>query len=404
MKKYVVLLLLLCSFSFSNRWNQEQQEVKFPYTVSLEREISRVRPTDLSEVGGQITYIPFETSDKCLIGDIRYRKTIWAFSNTHIALFDRREVFLFDLSGKFIRKIGQIGQGPGEYNFVAGLCFSLDGKKIFLVETRRIHEYTTEGKFVRTFSYTSTPVLKMQALNENLYVNYFFNDVSYTSNQESLVIIDSQNKAVNMFKNYNQKIISHSWAFDNVAPLYSFQKNVRFKEMTSDTLQTVTENKLLTYAVFDFGNKRMPILDLYIPSPGFGEVKPFLENYARQNGLLGKYFLSVVYEDLDNLYFELSDMREYLYGYFSKSTGATKVIGKEGFQNDIDGGLPFFPQYVYNDNILVDMVDAYKLREHVSKSNATEMRKKYGKNWDNLLNLVNSLEEDANQVLVMVKK
>jgi len=407
MKKYAVLLLLLSSCTFSCRHKQEQREVKFPYTISLEREISRVNPVGLSEVGNQITYIPFETSDSCLIGGLRYRKGVLTFSNSHIALHDIREVFLFDLSGKFIRKIGRKGQGPGEFAVLLhDLCFSLDGSKLFLVESRRIHEYNTNGEFIGTFTYPSVAMQRVIVLNENHYVVYFWNDVEdYGGTKESFIIIDSQNNIVNSFKNYNKMIHKHSITIDNPAPLYSFQSNVIFKEMTSDTLQMVTENELLTYAVFDFGNKRMPILDLPLPYRGAdGPLDPWLDNYMLQNGHFGKYFLSAAYEDVDNLYFELSNIREYLYGYYSKHTSATKVIGKTGFQNDIDGGLPFFPRYVYNDSILVDMVDAYKLREHVLKSNATEMKRKFGKNWDDLLSLVNNLEEDANQVLVMVKK
>jgi len=442
MKKSVVLLLMLSSCMLSCRRNQEkqevkevaspytvsvdndslhtetdvtpmqeqeeqlQQDVKLPYTVSLEREISRITPAGLSEAGSRITYVPFETSDNCLIGNIKYRKGILTFSNSHIALHDYREVFLFDLSGKFIRKIGRKGQGPGEFvSIVLDLCFSLDGNTLFLVDGREIHEYDLDGTFIGTLHYPSTSVIRMNVIDENHYAIYWANNAGMrTSSQNSFTIIDSQNNALNTFKNYHRKTINHTWEIDNRAPLYSFQGNLKFRGMSSDTLQTVTMNELLTYAVFDFGKRRMPILELDIPSfnRAGDELYRLMANWAQQNGLGGKYYLSAVYEDMDNLYFELSDITENLYGYFSKHTGTAKVIGKEGFQNDLDGGLPFFPRYVYKDNVLVDMVDAFKLREHVLNSNAAEMKRKYGKNWDDLFNLANSLEEDANQILVVV--
>ena len=82
---------------------------------------------------------------------------------------------------------------------------------------------------------------------------------------------------------------------------------------------------------------------------------------------------------------------------------AVKVIGSEGFQNDIDGGLPFTPRYVYND-ILVDYIWPYDLREHVLNSNATEMRRLYGQKYDDLVEFAESLDDQDNPIIVFGKK
>ena len=95
---------------------------------------------------------------------------------------------------------------------------------------------------------------------------------------------------------------------------------------------------------------------------------------------------------------------DWVYGVTSKSTLETKILENDGFRNDIDGGLPFFPKRVLNDNSFLSWVKAYELREHVLKnSNAAEMRRLYGQKWDDLVKLANSLHDESNDVLIMVK-
>jgi len=93
-----------------------------------------------------------------------------------------------------------------------------------------------------------------------------------------------------------------------------------------------------------------------------------------------------------------------LFGYVNRHTHVVKVIGDKGFQNDLDGGLPFLPKYVYNNNILVDYVNAFTLREHVLNCNSAEIRRLYGQKYDDLVKLVNSLDDKSNPILIMVKK
>jgi hypothetical protein len=75
-------------------------------------EASEDTPMMWSEIADDITFIPLETTDECLIGD-DYEICL---KNNHIVVIDNTsQIYLFDKTGKFIRKIGSRGQGPGEY-------------------------------------------------------------------------------------------------------------------------------------------------------------------------------------------------------------------------------------------------------------------------------------------------
>ena len=55
---------------------------------------------------------------------------------------------LFDINGKFVRNIGSIGRGPGEYSTLYGLQFSPGGDMLFMLPfgtTRKIIAYDTSG-------------------------------------------------------------------------------------------------------------------------------------------------------------------------------------------------------------------------------------------------------------------
>ena len=399
--KYIILVLsgfILCYGQFF-----QEKEIKPPYLISLEREIGREIQTGLREVGNTISYVPLETKRNSLM---RFSQNNYlVFSNSHVAIYDGISTLLFDIKGNFITQVGRQGRGPGEWGVVFDICFSSDGNRLLLrVPSYRVFEYDIYGKYIRSISLDSIDNGKMLPLNELNYVLYQHN-TAMSPIKQSLIITDMQFNAVKTYKNHNKMVHRTMLYMPNETALYASHGEVRFMELGSDTIQTVTENKLSTYAVFNLGNKRMPITSLPLPVPG-GDVPviPWLNQYLSRNHQDGKYFPYKVYEDTDNIYFGLQDLRKYLYGYFSKRTGTVKLIGEHGFQNDIDGGLPFFPRYVIDDNILVDIVDAFELREHVFSRNASEMRRRYGQKWDELVRLANSLDDESNPVIVMVKK
>ena len=99
MKKLLVCLLVLSSCVVGNSRIQHEDP---PYIISLEKEIDRIQPAGLSEVGSSITYIPLETSAKSLLGELN--KVI--ITDSYIAVHSstaNNGVLLFDHSGGFIR-------------------------------------------------------------------------------------------------------------------------------------------------------------------------------------------------------------------------------------------------------------------------------------------------------------
>ena len=70
------------------------------------------KPLLLSDIVKDVEYVKLETQDNILVGDIKQLKRTEKF----VFIYSRNQnhVMMFDTSGRFIRKIGRVGQGPGE--------------------------------------------------------------------------------------------------------------------------------------------------------------------------------------------------------------------------------------------------------------------------------------------------
>jgi len=90
--------------------------------------------------------IRLSNSDSCLISNIKGVR----MSDDYIALLSSGQIFLFDSSGIFLRRIGGVGHGRGEYISVSD--FHLYEDKVLVLSTYQnaLLEYAVDGTYVRT--------------------------------------------------------------------------------------------------------------------------------------------------------------------------------------------------------------------------------------------------------------
>ena len=114
--KYIVLslsIILLCSCS-------KQEPINDIKKLVFNEDVN-------PNIFNTLTYkfIPLETNDSCLFSEIREIKIV---DNKIYIIDDKRsKLLVFDISGKFITQIGNLGNGPGEY--VAPSNFNIDKEK-----------------------------------------------------------------------------------------------------------------------------------------------------------------------------------------------------------------------------------------------------------------------------------
>ena len=223
--------------------------VQIPYHIDLEKNLNNIKPMLLSSIGNEVEYIPLETSPDCLLKSI----TQIDFSDSYIFVCDFYKLLQFDRKGKFIRQIGTIGRGPGEYIYVSGFCIDEKKEKIYIIAwgIRSVLEFDFNGVFNRSFK-TSFPSFQFFKTDSNSFTFAILNSASTIESEYRVIITDSLGVPKVKIKNFNRFYNKPGLLITKI-PMYYFQDTIRILESRVDTLNTFKNEKHKPYAIFSFG-------------------------------------------------------------------------------------------------------------------------------------------------------
>jgi len=167
-----------------------------------------------------IRTIILETNKDCLIGHINCLQVF----DENIYILDSnkaKSLFVFDMEGRFIRKIGGIGRGPGEYVGINDFTFDRENRIIFIDDyENRIQKYKLDGTYLQTIT----------VLADNSFTNFiqFYDNRLFSSqllwdksnDNPTLLEIDpndgkiiSQSIPLKYNKGWNENFIDHTQFF-----------------------------------------------------------------------------------------------------------------------------------------------------------------------------------------------
>jgi len=148
---YVYLSLTVVSCLSCESITSQEHEVKDDSLAETQISISvdANHYPNWSEVIEKVEFIPLENTEIPLGGDLFEVET----TPTQWLVLDIKradEIFIFDKSGQFLRKISEIGRGPGEYTFITGFDVSSDFDQIMVHDSkvRKVVVYDTAGIFI----------------------------------------------------------------------------------------------------------------------------------------------------------------------------------------------------------------------------------------------------------------
>ena len=112
--------------------------------------IESVQPLNVADLASTVKYIPLETNDSCLVGEA---PCVRKFNDKLLVASQGQPLLMFDAkTGKFLKKVGAVGKGNGEYligRFFA-ICWT-DSKEQYIYvksDTGQVLKYDAEGNFV----------------------------------------------------------------------------------------------------------------------------------------------------------------------------------------------------------------------------------------------------------------
>ena len=266
MKKYLLFTIGVCILFFSCG-NETKQGDLLQIPVDIDQNIS----LSISEIAENITAIELELTDESPINPDRIRRVVLCKNN--VIIVESRKILVFSPDGKYVRTIGSIGQGPGEYTGIKSLAVDEKNERLFLNASSKIICYDINGNFLKESSKIQRDaiIFDINYIDDGLLViteqvgirdekGLFNHSAVYRLNEE-LQIVDSCTIRDNYFK--RTAFFTHSYEdflLNGNPTAYLYYSDIYFDEQNPaefvlrDTLYRFEDNRLYPELKLKFKN------------------------------------------------------------------------------------------------------------------------------------------------------
>jgi hypothetical protein len=342
----------------------------------------------LSEYAASIQYIPlsFEVP-------IRNIRAIDFYDDLVFIGAGIEGMLIFNTDGSFYKKIGNNGRGPGEYYSVNSFTIDYENRLIYILDAGRaakVMVYSFNGDFKYEFSNIDLHGVfqKIAHWDNKLYLFEIFIAGSATYNW---VEIDLHGNVISTKNNSIPNINTTATIYIN--PVYKYQNGIGYWNQYNDTVFRIENGKTSARFFFAKGDFRLPT-----------------DNTSN----LDKYFrvITILESDKNAWIIEINSPTDNVI-IVDKIGGSLKSVNGRniktalcGLTNDVDGGLNFVPISYFREKggeYLVGKNDAYLLKNRVASEDFKSSTPKYPEKKKELEKLANSLDENDNPILMIVK-
>jgi len=198
-----------------------------------------------------IKTILLETNETCLIGVISKMRV----DDHYIFILDRhiaKSLYMFDKEGHFIRKIGEAGNGPGEYILPFDFAIDSDSKTIYILDMnlQRVNKYDiTTGTFIHAINLDqSVSSRSIEYIDGKLYADAFFREHS-DDNYLLRIIQESSGKEEGHYLNvmeYHKGISNTNASFQEEAFFLREDGNIVFVQPFMDHIIEITRDSIFS--------------------------------------------------------------------------------------------------------------------------------------------------------------
>ena len=330
---YLAILILLFLLSCKERENNNSLPV-----IELEKVFEKNTKIKLSDFSSKIEIIQLETSDDILINRI----SNIVLSDKNIIIVHDNQCSVFDLKGNFIRKISSRGQGPQEYITIRSILLTDEIIRIF--DRSKILAFNLSGEFLSSSKSYADGMAVTTMLDDHLYICVRPNLNGLEKNR--ILFFNKEGVIVDSIPHQNQYKNPAGVTF--VFPIaevfmYRYNNAVHLKEMTNDTLFSVSAAMRLTpLYVMDVGR--------YTPK----EDERFQINSMNQSPFLQGKKVPILFLETDSYFimrFGNVGLSEDSHVIYNKSTAALDyVVFQYGDEERNRFGKEFFsPAFLSED-------------------------------------------------------
>ncbi len=398
--KTLSILLTLIIVLFSCKQKKELDNI-----VDL-TSITEPNVINLSELGTEITYIPLETNANYLIQQIDkliYEGGAYFLRSTYVnnelpekgsppppPMMPTRSLYRFSKNGEFICQISRKGNAPFEYIDIHDFLYNKSNNTIDIFFPNDIKEFSLDGIWKKKITLEYNEVSSIGYTNNQILG--FINNAR-GQNEYSFVLIDANGQITNKYKNkYKFNISKGAIYFQPECIFYQYDGILQCKELNSDT-------------IFSFDNGTF--IPKYILKQGEAKYTTDLREKSISTNLTQFIIQKNLFESKNYLFYQYRWKQRDNCFIQNKSNGTQYLIDNStGLINDLDSGPNFKIQNtvtVDGTEYLISWIDAFEFIAHVTSDEFKNSTPKYPEKKKALEQLANSLDENDNPVLMLVK-
>ena len=212
----------------------------------------------LSDIADSLSYIKLATDTSNLIGVIDKIIPL----KDRILIVDKditQTIYIFDKSGKFIRKINKKGRGPGEYLSLNDVAVDVSNKRLIVHDdmAQKISIFTYEGEFIEKIrlDFITTSIAYLGYNRLACYCDYINNpNYSIRSKSPNLILFDLQTRKTQSKLFFNSTInrLGITGLINNLSSTYS-NDTVHLIMPLNDTVYSICNNKVQPEYYVDLG-------------------------------------------------------------------------------------------------------------------------------------------------------
>lgn len=144
---WIFFLIIFYSCHSSSQEHLKTASSTLP-TIDLSDEVTKKESLLLSDAVAKIDVVSLEVTDQSILGDIN--QAVVTTHNIWVSHSKEAFVYRFSREGKFLNKVGKVGQGPGEYSQLSQFFVDEIQKEVYAVSiVNGINIYDFEGNFKR---------------------------------------------------------------------------------------------------------------------------------------------------------------------------------------------------------------------------------------------------------------
>jgi hypothetical protein len=346
----------------------------------------------LSEIAEEITYV--QLSNSILFGNIVSVELTDSLIFVTPAL---KELFVYDYNGNFIRQIGNQGRGPGEYKYANKFTLDRNKEIVYILDgiKHAFLKYSFKGNFIEIIE---PKIDDIKLYGEVVFSGdklILFEGINQGEGKYDWVVLDTKGNILFEKLNAIEQFPSYHFCIGNKQE--AFRNTFYYWNQINDTIFKITNKKYEPAFIFTQGNFRFPKQKIN---------ETYTEYFFPRVIFFTKHYLFIAYifnyKNYTGVYVKSENQL-----YNVNVTEDWNFINGPGIPNDFDSGVPLIPLTYYRDKYdkeyLIGAINPFQLKVHVASEAFKKSNPKYPEKKKELEKLANSLNENDNPVLMLVK-